>query len=526
MDLTELERLEAQARLDRAKTQVERNKLGQFATPAVLASDILEYAKATFPKESAVRFLDPAFGTGSFYSAFLGAFPSPKAAAAAGYEVDPLYGEEAAAIWNDTPVEVKVADFTLAAPPEADGEKANLLICNPPYVRHHYLGKEEKVRLGRAAERASGVRPSGLSGLYCHFMLLSHAWMAQGGLAGWLIPSEFMDVGYGRRIKEYLLDRVTLTRIHRFDPKNAQFEDALVSSAVVWFENSPPPTTHAADFTYGGTLLNPDVSEVVPAETLRMAAKWTAFPRVSGARAASASTVKLSDLFEIKRGLATGANDFFVLTLDQVRKHRLPREFLMPILPSPRYLPADEVEGDEKGEPILDRLRFLLSCALPEGEVRHSYPDLWRYLQEGTVSGINDRHLCGRRRPWYSQENRPPAPFLCTYMNRRVGEDGRIFRFILNRSEATAPNVYLMLYPKPMLRGFFDDQPELLRKVWASLNSMAPETLLREGRVYGGGLYKIEPKELGNAPADAVIAAVPGLQAKILTQANLTLFTE
>jgi hypothetical protein len=34
--------------------------------------------------------------------------------------------------------------------------------------------------------------------------------------------------------------------------------------------------------------------------------------------------------------------------------------------------------------------------------------------------------------------------------------------------------------------------------VWTLLNEIAPEQLLGEGRIYGGGLHKLEPKELGN----------------------------
>ncbi len=94
------------------------------------------------------------------------------------------------------------------------------------------------------------MRLSGLAGLHCHFMAISHQWMKDGGVAGWLIPSGFMDVNYGVEMKRYLLERVTLMRIHRFDPDDVQFDDALVSSSVVWFKNAPPPVGHKVEFTF------------------------------------------------------------------------------------------------------------------------------------------------------------------------------------------------------------------------------------------------------------------------------------
>ena len=56
---------------------------------------------------------------------------------------------------------------------------------------------EEKLRLRELAERITGLRLSGLAGLYCYFLLIAHGWLADDGLAAWLIPSEI----HGRELR-------------------------------------------------------------------------------------------------------------------------------------------------------------------------------------------------------------------------------------------------------------------------------------------------------------------------------------
>ena len=76
IDILEQQRVALQGELDAQKTQAERNRLGQFATPTPLAQDILDYAATLLPSGEPVRFLDPAIGTGSFYSALCKVFPA------------------------------------------------------------------------------------------------------------------------------------------------------------------------------------------------------------------------------------------------------------------------------------------------------------------------------------------------------------------------------------------------------------------------------------------------------------------
>ena len=494
-------RVKLQDALDRSKLQHERNRLGQYATPISLAQAMLREAEALMEKHQHLRFLDPAIGTGVFYSALLDVFGQSRIEKAVGYEIDPHYGLPAKRLWTGTGIDLRLEDFTQAAPPPERGQY-NLLVCNPPYVRHHHLSADEKHRLRTRVGRASGIELSGLAGLYCYFLGLAHEWLADGGLAGWLIPSEFMDVFYGMAIKDYLIEKVTLVRIHRFDQNDVQFSDAMVSSAIIWYRKQLPPTGHRIAFTSGGTLERPLVKRTIAADVLHRAAKWRRRP--NGAERAEIDAARLSRFFAIKRGQVTGGNAFFILTKEEIARRGLPPSLMRPLLPSPRHLSDDEVTTDKDGHPILDQRLFLLDCRLPEEIVREQHPKLWRYLEEGKAQGVAARYLCRSRNPWYAQERRLPTKFLCTYIGRMSKRRGTPFRFILNHSQAAVANVYLLMYPHGALARLLSEKPALVRRVWRALRDIPTDVLLSEGRVYGGGLYKIEPRELGNVPAAAL----------------------
>lgn len=498
----EARRQEEQIRLDLLKTALERNRLGQFATPSALAMSLTRYAQ-TLLGNHPVRFLDPAIGTGSFFSALSQVFPLNQIQSAAGIEVDPLFARSAQELWAGEGLRVLEGDFT-RQPPEP---LYNLVLTNPPYIRHHHIPGPEKERLGARLRQTLQVNISGLAGLYCYFLLLSHEWMEEQGLAIWLIPSEFMDVNYGVAVRRYLTDRVTLLHIHRFCPTDVQFTDALVSSAVVVFRKTPPPPGHHAIFSFAGPIGDPQSDAVVPLDTLRRSRKWTQFPATI--TVSERAELILGDIFHIKRGLATGSNSFFILNESQIDQWQIPRQFLKPILPGPRYVADDVVEALSDGTPDISPRLFLLDCSEPEELINVKWPRFHAYLKVGHEGKISGRYLASRRAPWYSQEQRPPAPFLCTYMGR--SRDGKHpFRFIWNRSTATAHNVYLMLYPKGQLLHALRARPELHAQVFEALKSITPAQLLSEGRVYGGGLHKVEPNELAQIAANSVLESIGG----------------
>lgn len=250
-------------------------------------------------------------------------------------------------------------------------------------------------------------------------------------------------------------------------------------------------------FTYGGTLLKPSHTLHIESSRLLQEKKWGRFSKEPTYR--KPTSLKIGDIFRIRRGLATGGNNFFILDEDRIKEFDLPIECFTPVLPSSRFVKGNEIFADESGNPILEKQLFLLNTRLSEEEISRRYPSLKSYLDMGKMGNkpICKGYLCRTRHPWYAQENRPHTPFICTYMGR-VSKSGGPFRFILNHSRATVTNTYLLLYPQDSISRILNGNDALVYTIWEHLNMISEDELYSNGRIYGGGMQKLEPKELQN----------------------------
>jgi hypothetical protein len=85
-------------------------------------------------------------------------------------------------------------------------------------------------------------------------------------------------------------------------------------------------------------------------------------------------------------------------------------------------------------------------------------------------------------------------------MGRASGNRECPIRFFVNFSDAIVTNVFLNLYPTSGLAACLDGNRDRMVELGQALNNIPAECILHAGRAYGGGLHKIEPKELLEVP--------------------------
>ena len=483
-----------------------------FITPPEYAKDMAKCGLKAFGDiNKKINFGDSAIGTGTLFLALRFLLDEKnreedepyEIESAIGIDIDKKMAEEAYIRCKKRGLKVYHKDALSAD--SVLSEKRNLMLVNPPFNRHEDIPGDYKEAIYQLAKEQTGISISGNASLYTYHLLIMDKWLSEEGIAVWLLPTIFMQSKYGLAIREYLLKNVQLIRIHVYNDELQQFENISIATSIIVFKKCRVDKTKDILFTYGDSVEKPENAyNIKRRELVENMNNWRVLLNYRKELVSYENSVKFGDLFEIKRGIATGANSFFVMSRKKAKEYNIPDIALRPLIPKARHLDSLVIESKEDGYPDVEPQLVVIDCDLEENIIKKRYPDFYNYLQLAKESGddgtaIIDRTLVRGRRPWYKQERRDTPLFLLTYMGRNK-EDLPPLYFIHNKSKAIALNTYLLLYPKSMLSEKLEREPQLCEKLLNILNKSAEIIVSDRSRIYAGGLKKIEPKELCNLP--------------------------
>lgn len=352
-----------------------RRRLGTFFTPTAEAASMVAGYAERHPAPGCV--VDVGAGVGVFSAASRDRWESATVKAV---DINPVtLGLQAVALraLDDESTDLVLADYSawIAA---REPDSSTLYLGNPPYTRWQLIPRADREALVEATDGRVSARAN-LSTIFLAITLLKLR--PEDGLS-LIVPAGWMSAGYAKKLRAYVRSLVSRPITLRL-ADSWRFDGAIVDAVVVEVgpETQGANPLRVTDWTGAtNTLLGREPSDESP---------FVREPE-SPARSAQITGAPLSEYGRFSRGVATGANGFFVRTAEQAVKDGI----------DPRWLTATVRRmrpGGSPSEPAVETSMILnLGDYLPGDDI------VIDNLIAGAVKdGINEGHLCAARDRWF-----------------------------------------------------------------------------------------------------------------------------
>ncbi len=488
------------------ETRENLRKKGQFWTPDWVAEAMVDYV---FGDKGGVLF-DPAVGAGAFFrAAKVIAHEKKLQYSLSGMDIDSNALDEA--IQYGLPKEdiknVKIGDFIFQSPKD----KLSAIVANPPYIRHHRISLETKEKLKRLSMESAGILLDGRAGLHIYFLIRALTLLEEGGRLAFIMPADTCEGKFSSDLWQWVTRGFCLDAVVTFAPEASPFPNVDTNPLIFFIRKDLPKETFiwAKCFESKTEMFKLWVRSGfshAPQNSIKSLTRDLSEGLQTGLSrppmTEKASKYILGDFVQVVRGVATGANEFFFLTDEQVQQLGIPEKYFVRAIGRTRDVTTEEITQEtldtlrQKGRPTL-----LLSL---NGEPFDNYPEkLKKYLLDGEKLGLPQRPLISQRKPWYKTETRNIPPFLFAYLGRRN------IRFIRNTAKIIPLTGFLCVYPK-------SEDKEFAERLWKILNH--PDTisnLALIGKSYGDGAVKVEPRALERLPIPDNVIQESGLPVQL-----------
>jgi adenine-specific DNA-methyltransferase len=449
-------------------------KLGQFFTPYDIAECMCRWI---LKKDGNV--LDPAIGNSIFFRTITKL--SSRERELIGYEVDQKVIDYFDVCSTG---EIRLADYLTST----WEEKFDCIICNPPYNKFQSIDDKDQIYECFAQNGYIGL--SRYTNQYILFLIKSLEQLKEGGRLAYIIPSEFLNSKYGKRVKNILLDNRYLRAIINFQNDKDVFFNSLTTCCIILVEKTAndgkvefvniEDRDSISDLDFEASRIC-NSSMLLDYEQLKQQEKWLSFLKNEIVEEYE-NTVDCKTFLKATRGIATGDNDYFLFSISKARHNSISEKDLRPcICKSADAKRSFFTESDFNEIVENDRNAFLLDIKEPMDQ------NAEEYLLQGEETGVSKKYLPAHRKPWYKPEDGKIAPIWLVSAGR--GE------IKIVRNLAGLPN--LTTFHGVLINDAYED---LTNVIFAYLLTPIGQSILKQNKKeLGGGLDKFQPNDINNA---------------------------
>lgn len=469
-----------------------RKLLGIYYTPDALTRVLTGWAI----RSANDRILEPSFGGCGFITAALNQlseFGATKPISQIyGCDVDPAaYETLGRTLVTELPGKnFLIQDFLQTTKKSWSPSNFDVVLGNPPYVSHHNMNHDQKIRAKEALLRTECTL-SGTASLWAYFVLHSISFLNQGGRLAFILPISFLTSLYAKKIQNLLIEHFSSTLIirkhfHSFKAAGASERTIAVladgySKDEISGKMQIVSAASMSDFE-DAALGKTSSSEVINGTSQRKFMRRGLPPLSFERELQDHQSASISDLMKVEIGLVTGANKFFIVSQKTVNDWRLPKRALLPILARSADCDGLEYTDEDKERANAESKRCWLFRPTTLGERGGA---IRRYLGSVPKDIRCNTAWFKKRKNWYAPEGYASPNAFITYMNH-LGP-----RLILNTACVDCTNT--------LHRVNFGDSISHNREKLIAVSLQTTFSQIsaeRVGRVYGGGVLKLEPSEL------------------------------
>ncbi|KPK96100.1 hypothetical protein AMJ80_01920 [bacterium SM23_31] len=352
------------------------------------------------------------------------------------------------------------------------------VVGNPPYTRQEEMGeispknaeyKKQTIQRSLYCNDEKIADINKRAGIHAYFFVHGTKLLNDGGYFGFIVSNSWLDVDYGKGLQEFFLNNYKIVAIIESKVER-WFIDADINTCIVILQkckNAAERNDNLVRFVY----LKKRLSDIIPApselpgeqierknkiediintilahnsfyesETFRIypksqkelwdegydtekekytGAKWGKYVRApkiffTTLEKGKDKLVPLKEIADVRRGFTTGANEFFYLTEEKIKKKRIEKEFWMHKDKKGNWESNKVIVSPKEGKYVViypENLKKIVLFIDKENKQLKGKRIL-EYIKQGEANKFHKRPTCKSRKKWYYLELRQPWPIL------------------------------------------------------------------------------------------------------------------
>ena len=346
------------------------------------------------------------------------------------------------------------------------------VVGNPPYTRQEEIpeiGVDKEKLIDNALKDLSGKKVADIgkrAGIHAYFFVHGTKFLKDEGYFGFIVSNSWLDVDYGRGLQEFFLRTYKIVIIIESKVER-WFEEADINTCIIILQKCrnknerdenlvrfvylkkplryfiPPAQdmwekqiqrlntidklkktilAHTTFYENEDLRIFPKSQKELwnegydPEEEKYVGTKWGKYLRAPEIffkilEKGKDKLVPLKEIAEVRFGIKTGANEFFYLTEEEIKRRKIEKEFWMHKDKKGKWVPNYVIRSPRECKSIAieaESLKYRV-LMIHKDKKKLEGKNILKYIEEGERKGFDKRPTCDSRQSWYDLGHQMPA---------------------------------------------------------------------------------------------------------------------